>query len=135
MDHHIWSWRWCYLLLVQKLFTYLIHHPMNRWRVMSVILHVTQEDLLQQRKRDLLHRAEKLCKYNFPHELLLNCKKNHKFPKGMQPKFCPSLCNDETMKRLCRQVLRKASLGLRNILLDKVRKKNRKFKIRKDWRD
>ena len=90
---------------------------------MSVILHVTQEDLLQQRKRALLHRAERLCKYNFLHELLLNCKKNHKFPKGMQPKFCPSLCKDETTKRLCRQALRKASLGLRNILLDKVRKK------------
>ena len=86
-------------------------------------LQVTQEDLLQQRKRDLLHIEEKLCKYNLHHELLLNYKRNHKFPKGMQLKFNPSLCNDEAIKNLCRQVLRKASLGLQDILLDKVPKK------------
>ena len=90
---------------------------------MSVIFHVTQEDLLQQRKRDLLHIEDKLCKYNLHHELLLNYKKNHKFLKGMQLKFHPSLCNDETTKKLCRQALRKASLGLRDIFLDKVPKK------------
>ena len=43
---------------------------------MSEILHVTQEDLLQPRKRDLLHIEEKLYKYNLHHELLLNYKKN-----------------------------------------------------------
>ena len=76
---------------------------------MSEILQVTQEDLLQQVKRDLLHIEKKLCKYNLHRELLLNYKKNHKFPKGMQLKFDPSLCNDEATKKLCRQVLRKFS--------------------------
>ena len=65
---------------------------------MSEIFHVTQEDLLQHRKRDLLYIKEKLCKYNLHHELLLNYKKNHKF----QLKFNPSLCNDEATKELCR---------------------------------
>ena len=69
---------------------------------MSEIFHVTQEDLLQHRKRDLLYIEEKLCKYNLHHELLLNYKKNHKFPKVMQLKFNPSLCNDEATKELCR---------------------------------
>ena len=78
---------------------------------MSEILHVTQ-DLLQQRRRDLLHIEEKLCKYNLHHELLLNYKKNHKIPKGVQLKFNLFLC-DEATKKLC------------------SRKKSRKFKIRK----
>ena len=82
---------------------------MNRLRVMSEISQVTQEDLLQQIKSDLLHIKENLCKYNFHHELLFNYKKNHKFPKGIQLKFNPSLCNDEATKKLCRQVLRKVS--------------------------
>ena len=69
---------------------------------MSEIFHVTQEDLLQHRKRDLLYIEEKLCKYNLHHEFLLNYKKNHKFPKVMQLKFNPSLCNDEATKELCR---------------------------------
>ena len=93
--------------------------------------HVTQEGLLQQRKRGLLHIEEKLCKYNLHHELLLNYKKNHKFPKGMSLKFNLSLCNDEETKILCRQVLRKASLGLRYILLDKVPKKVESLKSEK----
>ena len=40
----------------------------------------------------------------------------------MQLKFNPSLCNDEVAEYLCRQVLRKASLGLGDILLYKVLK-------------
>ena len=100
MDHHVWSCCWCYLLLFIKL--YLIHHPVNRWHAMSEILHFTQEDSLLQKSHDLLYLEEKLCKYNLHHELLLNYKKNHKFPKGMQLKFNPSLCNDEVTKKLCR---------------------------------
>ena len=48
--------------------------------------------------------------------------------KGMQLK---SLCNDEATKKLCRQVLRKASLGLRDILLDRVPKKVENLKPEK----
>ena len=90
---------------------------------MSEILHFTQEDSLLQKSRDLLHLEEKLCKYNLHHELLLNYKKNHKFPKGMQLKFNPSLCNDEVTKKLCRQTLRKSSIRLRDILFESVPKK------------
>ena len=98
---------------------------------MSEILHVTQEDLLQQRKHDLLHIEGKLFRYSLHHELLLNYEKNDKFPKGVQFKFNPSLCNDEETKKLCRQVLRKASLGLRDTLLDKVLKKVKSLKLEK----
>ena len=88
---------------------------------MSVIFHVTQEDLLQQRKRDLLHIEEKLCKYNLHHEMLLNYKKNHKFPKHIQLKFNPSLCNDKKTKK--RSSSEKSILRLRESSLDKVPKR------------
>ena len=41
----------------------------------------------------------------------------------MQLTFHPSLCNDKATKKLCEQVLRKASLGLRDVLLEMVPKK------------
>ena len=99
---------------------------------MSEILHVTQENLLLQRKFSILHLEEKLCRYNLHRELLLNYKKNRKYPKGMSLKFNPSLCNDEATDKLCRNILRKASFRIRDIMLDAVSKKIENLKSEKN---
>ena len=87
---------------------------------MSEILQITQDDSVHQRKLDILHLEEKICRYTFHQELLLNYKKNKKFPMGMSLKFNPSLCNDEKTNKLCRNVLRNASFKLRDIMLEGV---------------
>ena len=49
----------------------------------------------------------------------------------MQLTCNPSLCNDKATKKLCGQVLRKASLGLRDVLLEMVPKKVECLKSKK----
>ena len=98
---------------------------------MSEILHITQDDSFHQKKLDTLHLAEKYCKYTLHQELLLNYKKNKKFPKGMSLKFNPSLCNNETINKRCRKVLRNASFMLRDIMLDGITEKLRDLKSEK----
>ena len=63
---------------------------------------------------------------------MLNYKKNYVFSKGMQLKFNLSLCNGEATKKLCSYFLRKSSLRLQDILLDKVPKKVKSLKPEKN---
>ena len=100
----------------------MIHLPLNRWYfIKSEILQITLDDSLHQRKLNILHFEEKICRYTFHQELLQNCKKNKIFTMGMSPpQFYPSLCNDEKANKLCRNVLRNASFKLRDIMLEGV---------------
>ena len=80
---------------------------------------ITQDDSVHQRKLNILHLEEKLRRYTF-HQLLQNYTKNKKFPMGMLLKFNLSLCSDEKTNKLCRNVLRNASVKLRDIMLEGV---------------
>ena len=91
----------------------MIYHPLNRRYF--IILQITQDDSLHQRKLNILHLEEKICRCTFLKELLQNYKKNKKFTRGMSLKFNASLCNNEKTNKLCRNVLRNASFKLRDI--------------------
>jgi len=74
-------------------------------------------------------------------ELLMNYKKNRKYPKGMSLIFNLSLCcENKKLQNDCNNILRDTSFKLRDTILNEVRKKvediniqrNEKFKMFKD---
>ena len=110
------------LVLIIIIFTQyisnIIYHPVNlQHSNMTQILPNTTS-----RKLELLNIEEKLCRYTLHEELLVNYKKNRKYPKGMQLKFNLSLCSDsDSLNKTCESALRQTSFKLRDSILKEVR--------------
>ena len=95
---------------------------------MSEILHATQQN-----KYLILNKEKQLCGYTLHQELLTNYKRNRRYPKGFRLKFNLSLCSDSPeLKRNCNNVLRNASLKLRDIILKSVELKVKEINKERD---
>ena len=95
---------------------------------MSEILYATQQN-----KYLILNIEKQLCGYTLHQELLTNYKRNRRYPKGFRLKFNLSLCSDSPeLKRNCNNVLRNASLKLRDIILKSVELKVKEINKERD---
>ena len=96
----------------------LSYHPWNPNSFnMDQILHTTQLE------KDLLKIEKKITKYNY-------YKYNRKYPKGLTLKFNLALCeNSDHLQKSCHNILRNASLKLRDHILTAVNKKFEDLKI------
>ena len=83
---------------------------------MSEILHATQQIKLL-----ILNKEKQLRRYTLHQELLINDKRNRRYPKGFRLKFNLLPCSDSPeLQRNSNIVLRNTSLKLCNIILKGV---------------